>query len=218
MAAMSLNEGNVVPTLVGARVENAAKGSGMSGGKRAASQSPTKPGISANLNGRQRGPDHSVQNGPGVVAAATRVLGKPHAIEKKTQSGGNAANEASGAMSLKSPVGRLVTVRTNTPVRARNASDESLDDVSSKGKEAGGAQENFIREDDEDEDNEDDADEDDDEEDVELTLLRQNGRVGSAHVLRGNRGISVCCTYGYPCQAGGKPLWGGGHCCHGVHF
>ena len=116
MAATSLNEGNVVPTLVGARVENAAKGSGMSRGKRAASQSPTKPGISANLNGRQRGPDHSVQNGPGVVAAATRVLGKPHAIEKKTQSGGNAANEASGAMSLKSPVGRLVTVRADTPV------------------------------------------------------------------------------------------------------
>jgi len=73
----------------------------------------------------------------------------------------------------KSPVGRLVTVRTNTPVRARNASDELLDDVSSKGKEAGGAQENFIREDNEDEDNEDDADEDDDEEDVELTLLRR---------------------------------------------
>ncbi len=51
-----------------------------------------------------------------------------------------------------------MTVRTNTPVRARNASDESLDDVSSKCKEAGGAQDNIIRKYDEDDDNEDDAD------------------------------------------------------------
>ena len=178
MAAKSSNEGNVVPALVGARVENAAKGSGMSGGKRAASQSPTKPTISSNLDGRQRGPERSVRNGPGVAAGATITSGKPHAIGKKTRSRGKAANEVSGATILKSPVGRLVTVRTNTPVRARNASDESLDDMSSKGKEAGGAQENFIREDDEDEDDEDeddedDADEDDDEEDAELTLLRR---------------------------------------------
>ena len=171
MAAKSSNEGNVVPTLVGARVKNAAKGSGMSGGKRTASQLPTKPRISSNLDGRQCGPKRSVRNGPGVVAAATRVSGKPHAIGKKTQSGAKAANEVSGATILKSPVGRLVTVRTDTPVRARNASGESLDDVSSKCKEAGGAQDNFIREDDEEEDDKDDADEDDDKEDVKLTLL-----------------------------------------------
>ena len=172
MAATSSNEGNVVPTLVGAGVENAAKGSGMSGGKRAASQSPAKPRISANLDGRQRGPKRSVQNGPGVAAGATTTSGKPPAIGKKTRSGGKAANKVSGATILKSPVGRLVTVRTDTPVRARNASDKSLDDVSSKCKEAGGAQDNFIREDDEDEDDADDADEEDDEEAVELTLLR----------------------------------------------
>jgi hypothetical protein len=52
MAATSSNEGNVVLKLVGARVENVAKGSGMSGGKRAASQSPTKLRISVNLDGR----------------------------------------------------------------------------------------------------------------------------------------------------------------------
>jgi hypothetical protein len=178
MAAMSLNEGNVVPTLVGARVENAAKGAGMSGGKRAASQSSTKSRISANLDERQRGPGRLVRNGPGVVAAATRVSCKPHAIGKMTRSGGKAANEVSGAMSLNCPVGRLVTVRADTPVRARNASDELLDYVPSKCKEAGGVQDNFIHEDneDEDEDNEDNADnadEDDDEEDIELTLLRR---------------------------------------------
>ena len=180
MAAKSSNEGNVVPTLVGARVKNAAKGSGMSGGKRTASQLPTKPRISSNLDGRQCGPKRSVRNGPGVVAAATRVSGKPHAIGKKTQSGAKAANEVSGATILKSPVGRLVTVRTDTPVRARNASDESLDDVSSKCKEAGGAQDNVIHEEDEDKDDKDDADEDDgeetielNEEAVELTLLRR---------------------------------------------
>ena len=180
MAATSLNEGNVVPTLVGARVENVAKGSWMSGEKRAASQSPTKPRISSNLDGRRRGPKRLVRNGPGVVAAATRVSGKPHAVGKKTRSGGKAAHEESGATILKSPVGRLVTVRTDTPVRARNASDESLDDVSSKCKEAGGAQDNVIHEEDEDKDDKDDADEDDgeetielNEEAVELTLLRR---------------------------------------------
>jgi len=103
--------------------------------------------------------------------------GKPHIIGKKTQSGGKAANEALGAMIPKIPVGRLVTVRTDTPVRARNASDESLDDVSSKCKEAGGAQDNIIREYDEEDDDKDDADDeigvgDDNKEDVELTLLR----------------------------------------------
>ena len=144
----------------------------MSGGKRAASQPPTKPRISSNLDRRRRGPERSVRNGPGVVAAATRVSGKPHAIGKKTRSGGKAVNEVSGATILKSPVGRLVSVRTDTPVQPRNASDESLDDVSSKCKEAGGAQDNFIREDDEDEDDEDDADEDDDEEDVEVGAVR----------------------------------------------
>ena len=24
--------------------------------------------------------------------------------------------------------------------------------------------------------------------------------------------------HGYPCQAGGKPFWGRGHCCHGINF
>jgi len=66
------------------------------------------------------------------VAAATRVSGKPHAIGNKTRSGGKAVNEVSGATILKSPVGRLVTVRTDTMVRARNSSDKSLDDVFSK--------------------------------------------------------------------------------------
>jgi len=79
------------------------------------------------------------------VAAATRVSGKPPAIGKKTRSKGKAANEVVGATSLKSPVGQLVSVR------ARNASDESLDDVSSKCKEAGGAQDKFIHENNEDE-------------------------------------------------------------------
>ena len=77
-------------------------------------------------------------------------------------------------------------MRTDTPVRARsrqpgrsNASDESLDDASSKCIEAGWAQDNIIHNGtDEEDDDEDDADDEigvveNNEEDDELTLLRR---------------------------------------------
>ncbi len=52
MVSASSNEVNIAPRMVGTGPKNAAKGSGMSGGKRAGSLSPLKPRISANLDGR----------------------------------------------------------------------------------------------------------------------------------------------------------------------
>ena len=51
MAATSLNEEILAPTLVGAGSGNAAKGMGMAGGKRNASLSPPKLRVSSNLDG-----------------------------------------------------------------------------------------------------------------------------------------------------------------------
>jgi hypothetical protein len=53
MAATSSNKGILAPTLVGAGLGNAAKGSGMAGGKRNASLSPLKLRVSSNLDGRR---------------------------------------------------------------------------------------------------------------------------------------------------------------------
>jgi hypothetical protein len=161
MAATSSNEGYVVP-IVGTGVKNAAKSSGMSERKRAATLSPQKPRISSNLDGRRGGLGHTVRNKPDVAAGATSVSDHPPATGKKTRSGAEGAKEASGATTApdgvsgcrdkipKSHVGRSGRVRATSPVRTRALrlstshrradSDESVGDVSSKCKEAGGAQ------------------------------------------------------------------------------
>jgi hypothetical protein len=72
----------------------------MSGGKRPASLSPLKPRISANLDGRQLGPSHGVQNEPDIAAGATSASTKPLITGKKTQSMVKAANEAAEAMNV----------------------------------------------------------------------------------------------------------------------
>ena len=53
MAATSSNDGIVAPTVVGTGSGNAAKGTGMAGGKRNASFSPSKLRVSSNLDGRR---------------------------------------------------------------------------------------------------------------------------------------------------------------------
>ena len=127
MVAMSSNEVIVASKMVGTGLENAAKGSGMSGGKRSASVSPPKPRISSNLDGRQSGLSRKVRNEPDVAAGADQ----PPTLGKKTGSVSKAANEASepanapGGMSgrggkiPKSPVGRSGKMRANSPVRTR---------------------------------------------------------------------------------------------------
>jgi hypothetical protein len=52
MVATSLNQANIAPTVVRMGPRNAAKGLGISGGKRLASLSPTKQRISLNFDGR----------------------------------------------------------------------------------------------------------------------------------------------------------------------
>ncbi len=84
--------------MVGTGPKNATKGSGMSGGKRAASLSPPKTRISANLNGRQRGPGRGVQNEPDIAAGGASA--KPPVTGKKNQSGVKAANKAAEASNV----------------------------------------------------------------------------------------------------------------------
>ena len=160
-AATSSNEGYVVP-IVGTGVKNAAKSSGMSERKRAATLSPQKPRISSNLDGRRGGLGRTFRNKPDVATGATSVSDHPPTTGKKTRSGAEGAKEASGATTApdgvsgcrdkipKSHVGRSGRVRATSPVRTRALrlstshrladSDESVGDVSSKCKEAGGAQ------------------------------------------------------------------------------
>jgi hypothetical protein len=128
MVATSSNEVIVAPKMVGTSLKNAAKGSGMSGGKRSASVSPPKPRISSNLDGRRSGLSRKVRNEPDVVAGADQ----PPTLGKKTQSVSKAANEASepanapdgmsgrGGKIPKSPVGRSGKMRALSPVRTRS--------------------------------------------------------------------------------------------------
>jgi hypothetical protein len=100
MVSVSSNEVNIAPRMVGTGPKNAAKGSGMSGGKRAASLSLPKPRISANLNRRQPGPGRGVQNELDIAAGATSASAKPPLTKKKNRSGVKAANGAAEAMNV----------------------------------------------------------------------------------------------------------------------
>jgi hypothetical protein len=100
MLATSSNKANIAPAMVGTGNRNAAKGSGMPGGTRLASLSPTKQRISSNFDGRQRGPGQGVQNDPDIAAEPTSAPDKPPATGMKTQSGVKAANKAVGATNV----------------------------------------------------------------------------------------------------------------------
>jgi hypothetical protein len=130
MVSASSIKVNIAPRMVGTGPKNVAKGSGMSGGKRAASLSPPKPRISANLDGRQRGPGRGVQNEPDIAAGATSASAKPPVTVKKNQSRVKAANKAAEATNVpdgvrgqggktpKSPVEQSATLGAASLVRA----------------------------------------------------------------------------------------------------
>jgi hypothetical protein len=111
--------------------KKAAKGSGMSGGKRAASLSPPKPRISVNLDGHQCGPGRGVRNEPDIAAGATSASAKLLVTGKKTRSGVKAAHEVAEAMNVPdgasghggktptSPAGHLATSGATSWVQAR---------------------------------------------------------------------------------------------------
>ncbi len=135
MVATSSNKANIAPLMVGMGLRNAAKGSGLSGGKRLESLSPTKPRISSNFNGHQRGPGRGVQNELDIVARATSASDKPPAPRKKTRSGVKAANEAAGATNVPdglsgregkappSPAEQSATLGAASPVQTSSQGD-----------------------------------------------------------------------------------------------
>ncbi len=100
MVDMSSNKANIGPTMVRMGLRNAAKGSGLPGGKRLASLSPTKPRISSNFDRSRRGPGRGVQNELDIAAGATSASDKPPAPRKKTQSRVKAGNEAAEATNV----------------------------------------------------------------------------------------------------------------------
>ena len=84
MVATSSDKGNIALKMVGTGPKNAAKGSGMSGGKRSANLSPPKTRISSNLDGRRSRTSHAVQKETDVTAGARSASDKPPATGKKT--------------------------------------------------------------------------------------------------------------------------------------
>ena len=153
MVSTSSKAVKVAPKMVGAGLENAATGSGMSERKRAASMSPQKPRISSNFDGRRGRLGRTVRNESDVAAGARKVADQPPTAGMKTRSG---AKEASGATTApdgrdKVPKGRVgcsSKVRANSPgctpairlstSRRRADSDELGGDGSSKCNEAEG--------------------------------------------------------------------------------
>ena len=151
MVSTSSKAVKVAPKMVGAGLENAATGSGMSERKRAASMSPPKPRISSNLDGRRGRLGRAARNESDVAAGATKGADQTPTAGKKTRSG---AKEASGATTApddgdkipKGHVGRSSKVPAiMLPTsRLRADSEESGGDGSSKCKEAGGAQDIIV--------------------------------------------------------------------------
>jgi hypothetical protein len=161
--------------MVGAGLENAATGSGMSEKKRATSMSPPKLRVSSNFNGRRGRLGRAVRNESDVAAGATKVSAATTAPEGRS---------GHGDKTPKSHGGHSGKVKATSPGRTRTShrragSDDSGGDVSSKGKEAGGAQDIIFHnpdddeEEDEDDDEEDGLEEEDEEEESELALLHQ---------------------------------------------
>ena len=243
MVSTSSKAVKVAPKMVGAGLENAATGLGMSERKRAASMSPPKPRISSNLDGRRGRLGRTVRNESDFAAGATRGSNQPPTARKKTRSG---AKEASGATAApdggsghgdkipKSHVGHSSRVRANSPGRTpvirlstscrRADSDESGGDGSSKCKETGGAQDIIFHNTDDDEEEDEDDDEDDrledpdEEEDAKLTLLRwEMNPFGTSHVLGGDRGIGVR-MHDCPGPSGQEDTRGGRSRGHGGHL
>jgi hypothetical protein len=171
--------------MVGAGLENAATGSGMSERKRAASMSPPKPRISSNLDGRRGRLGRAARNESDVAAGATKGADQTPTAGKKTRSGAEATSGATTAPDGgdKLPKGRVgrsskVPAIMLPTSRLRADSEESGGDGSSKCKEAGGAQDTISHNPDDDEEEEDDDEDDgledvDEEDDAELILLRR---------------------------------------------
>ena len=194
------------------------------------SLSPPKPRISSNLDGRRSGPGHAVRNEPDVAAGATSASDKPPATGKKTQSRVKAANEASRATNVpdgvsgcggKTPTslaGQSMTSGATSPIRTRSRppghsnvklstsrrradSDELVGDASIKCKEARGARNSIIHNEednkaDEESEVEDNCDEDpDDEDDAELALLRWEMDTLEHHMYsKGTMTLVFACT------------------------
>ena len=153
MVSTSSKALKVAPRMVGAGLENAATGSGMSKRKRAASMSPPKPRVSSNFDGRRGRLGRAVRNESDVAAGATKVSDQSPAAGNKTRGGATGASAATtapdgssgrGDKTPKSHGGRSGKVKATSPGRTRTSrrradSDDSGGDGSSKGKEAGGA-------------------------------------------------------------------------------
>jgi hypothetical protein len=118
MAATSSNEGILAPTLVGAGSGNAAKGSGMAGGKRNASLSPPKPRTSSNLGRCCRTLRPESPSESDITAGDTRA----RSGSNKTRSAASALEQSTKALkSLVSPAGqgaRSKTARLGRQVEA----------------------------------------------------------------------------------------------------
>ena len=179
MVSTSSKTLKVAPRMVGAGLENAATGSGMSEKKRAASMSPPKLRVSSNFDGSRGRLGRAVRNESDVAAGATKV-----------SVGTTAPKGRSGPedKTPKSQGGRSGKGKATSPGRTRTSrrradSDDSGGEVSSTGKEAGGAQDIISHNpDDDEEEGEDDDEEDgledsDEEEESELALLHREMNV-----------------------------------------
>ncbi len=144
--------------IVGAGLGSAAKGSGTRVGKRAASLSPPKPRISLNFDGHGHGLAHGVQNEPDASAGAknkttwsrvkpandgvraTNVLGKARLLAKSSPTC-NWAEAKEQECPAGQPKAKLPPTRHMT---ASNKLDwkESI----TRKEEAGGAQDDFLNE------------------------------------------------------------------------
>ena len=119
MASRSSNKGILAPTLVGAGSGNAAKGSGIDGGKRNASLSPPKPSISSNLDGRCHTLRPKSPSKLDIVTGDTRA----RSGSNKTRSAASAPEQSTKApKSLVSPAGQVARLKTAHLVRRVKAS------------------------------------------------------------------------------------------------
>ncbi len=119
MAATSSNEGILAPTLVRAGSGNAAKGSGIAGGKRNASLSPPKPRTSSNLGGRRRTLRPKSPSKSDIAAGDTRA----HSGSNKTRSAASAPERSTKApKSSVSPAGQGARSKTTRLGRQIEAS------------------------------------------------------------------------------------------------
>ncbi len=109
MAATSSNEGILAPTLTGAGSGNAAKGSGMAGGKRNVSLSPPKLKVSSNLDGRCRTLWPKSLSKLDIAAGETRA---PSGSKKTRSAARTLAGSAKAPEPLASPARRGARSRT----------------------------------------------------------------------------------------------------------